>query len=159
MIKLSNLTGLISKMSPRNYQMPLDTYYSDNIPSNSTMSNTEAELQQDESISWGYIVFCILFSLFSLLTILRWTDLQLRIFCGFIDSGRWRAYFGLEVPRRLGQNNFKKVELGDGAPLAKKIVKKVRFYDDRTIIEDIEQVEIRSNGVDCAGQDETKREL
>ncbi|KAF4423726.1 hypothetical protein FACUT_10464 [Fusarium acutatum] len=127
-------------MSPRNYQIPLDAYNSNKISSNSTMSNTEAELQQDESIPWGSIVFCILFSLFFPLTILCWTDLQLRNFRGFIDSGRWRAYFGMEVPRRHDQSNFKKVELGDEAPLVKNVVKRVRFYDDATTVEDIERV-------------------
>ncbi|KAF5715127.1 hypothetical protein FMUND_7040 [Fusarium mundagurra] len=159
MIRLSNLTGLISKMSPRNYQMPLDAYNSENIPTNSsTMSKTEAELQQDESIPWGIIVFYILSSLFFLLTILRWTDLQLRIFCGFIDGGRWRAYFGMEAPGRHDQGNFKKVALGDDPSLVKKVVKRVRFYDDTTIIEEIEQVEAKSNGVDYVGQDEPKHQ-
>ncbi|KAM5523387.1 hypothetical protein FOXYSP1_13730 [Fusarium oxysporum f. sp. phaseoli] len=140
-------------MSPRNYQTPLAAYNSENIISNrSTMSNTEGELQQDESIPWGIIVFCIFFCLFFLLTILRWTDLQLSIFRGFINSGRWRAYFGMEVPRRHGQSNFKKVEFGEDAPLVKKVVKKVRFYDDTTTVEDIEGVKAKSNGVDCANQ-------
>ncbi|EWG51453.1 hypothetical protein FVEG_16797 [Fusarium verticillioides 7600] len=144
-------------MSPRNYQMAPGAYNSDKIPSNnSTMSNTEAELQQDESIPWGMIVFYILFSLFFLLTILRWTDLQLRIFCDFINSGRWRAYFGMEIPGRHDQDNFKKVALGDGPLLVKSVVKKVRFYDDTTIIEGIERVEAKGNGVDCSGQDEPK---
>ncbi|PNP83624.1 hypothetical protein FNYG_03187 [Fusarium nygamai] len=157
MIKLSNLTGFISKLSPQSYQMPPGAYNSD-IPSNSsTMSNTEEELQQDESIPWGIIVFYILFSLFFLLTILRWTDLQLRIFCDVIDSGQWRAYFGMEVPGRHDQGNLKKVALGHDPSLVKKVVKKVRFYDDTAIIEDVERVEAKSNGVDCAGQDEPKR--
>ncbi|KAF5581700.1 hypothetical protein FPCIR_9955 [Fusarium pseudocircinatum] len=159
MIKLSNLTSLISKMSPRGYQMPLGAYNPENIPSNSsTMSNTEAELQRDESIPWGMIGFYILFSLFFLLTILRWTDLQFRIFCDFIDNGRWRAYFGMEVPGRHDQGNLKKVALRDDPLLVKKLVKRVRFYDDTTIIEDLERVEAKSNGVDCAGQDQPKRQ-
>ncbi|KAG7407566.1 hypothetical protein DER46DRAFT_662744 [Fusarium sp. MPI-SDFR-AT-0072] len=145
-------------MSPRNYRMPLNAYNSENITSNRTTSNTEGELQQYESIPWGIIVFCIFFCLFFLLTILRWTDLQLSIFRGFINSGRWRAYFGMEVPRRHGQSNFKKVEFGEDAPLVKKVVKKVRFYDDTTTVEDIEGVKAKSNGVDCADQNETKRE-
>ncbi|KAF5641563.1 uncharacterized protein FTJAE_4040 [Fusarium tjaetaba] len=148
-----------SKMRPRNYQMPPGAYNSENIPSNnSTMSNTEAELQQDELIPWGMIVFYILFSLFFLLTILRWTDLQLRIFCDFINSGRWRAYLGMEVPGRHDQGNFKEVALGDDPLLVKQVVKKVRFYDDTTIIEDVERLEAKSNGIDCANEDETKRE-
>ncbi|KAF5584489.1 hypothetical protein FPANT_7863 [Fusarium pseudoanthophilum] len=146
-------------MRPRNYQMPPSAYNSENIPSNnSTMSNTEAELQQDESIPWGMIVFYILFSLFFLLTILRWTDLQLRIFCDFINSGRWRAYFGMEVPGRHDQGSFKEVALGDDPLQVKQVLKKVRFYDDTTIIEDVERLEAKSNGIDCANEDETKRE-
>ncbi|KAF5963710.1 hypothetical protein FCOIX_13735 [Fusarium coicis] len=158
MIKISHFTSFVSKMSPRNYQMAPGAFNSDVISSNSsTMSNTEAELQQDESIPWGMIVFYILFFLFFLLTILRWTDLQLRIFCDFINSGRWRAYFRIEIPRQHDQGNFKKVALGDGPLLVKNVVKKVRFYDDTTIIEGIGRVEAKGKGVDCAGQDEPKR--
>ncbi|KLO99004.1 uncharacterized protein LW94_2951 [Fusarium fujikuroi] len=156
MIKLSNSSGSISRMSSRNYQMPLEAYNSENISSNHTLSNIEGELQQDGSMPWGLIIFYILFSLFALLTILRWTDLQLSIFLAFIDSGRWRAYFGMEATRLHGQGNFKKVEIGGNAPSVK-VVKKVRFYDDTTIVEDIERVETKSNGVDCADQDQTKR--
>ncbi|KAF4497726.1 hypothetical protein FAGAP_6084 [Fusarium agapanthi] len=151
-------SGLISKLSPRSYQIPLDAYNSESIPSNSTMSNIEGELQQDESIPWGSLVFRILLCLFFLLTILRWADLQLNISRGFINSDRWRAYFGMEVPRQYGQSDLKKVGLGNSAPLIKEVVKKVRFYDDTTIVEDIERVEAKSNGVDYADQDETKRE-
>ncbi|KAF5683219.1 hypothetical protein FCIRC_4535 [Fusarium circinatum] len=158
MIKLSNLRGLISKLSLRNHQIPLDAYSSERIPSNSTMSNIEGELQQHKSIPRGSIIFGILFCLFFLLTILRWTDLQLSIFRGFINSGRWRAYFGMEVPRRYGQSSLKKVGLGDSAPMVKGVVKKVRFYDDTTIVEDIKRVEAKSNGVDYADHGETKRE-
>ncbi|EXK90408.1 hypothetical protein FOQG_07201 [Fusarium oxysporum f. sp. raphani 54005] len=129
----------------REEQLLDDIYHTHNV-------NTEGEIQQDESIPWGIIVFCIFFCLFFLLTILRWTDLQLSIFRGFINSGRWRAYFGMEVPRRHGQSNFKKVEFGEDAPLVKKVVKKVRFYDDTTTVEDIEGVKAKSNGVDCANQ-------
>ncbi|KAF5595601.1 uncharacterized protein FSUBG_9113 [Fusarium subglutinans] len=158
MIKLSNLRGLISKLSLRNHQIPLDAYSSERIPSNSTMSNIEGELQLDKSIPWGSIIFSILFCLFFLLTILRWTDLQLSIFCGFINSGRWRAYFGMEVPRRNGQSSLKKVGLGDSALMVKGVVKKVRFYDDTTVVEDIKRVEAKSNGVDYADHGEAKRE-
>lgn len=105
---------------------------------------------------WGLIIFYILFSLFALLTVLRWTDLQLGIFLAFIDSGRWRAYFGMEATRIHGQGNFRKVEIGDTAPSVK-VLKKVRFYDDMLIVEDIERVEAKSNRVDCADQDQTKR--
>ncbi|CVL09644.1 uncharacterized protein FPRN_12582 [Fusarium proliferatum] len=143
-------------MSSRNYQMPLGAYNSENISSNHTLANIEGELQQDGSIPWGLIIFYILFSLFALLTILRWTDLQLSILLAFIDSGRWRAYFGMEATRLHGQGNFKKVQIGGNAPSVK-VVKKVRFYDDTTIVEDIERVEAKSNGVDCADQDQTKR--
>ncbi|CZR47486.1 uncharacterized protein FPRO_13153 [Fusarium proliferatum ET1] len=126
-------------MSSRNYQMPLGAYNSENISSNHTLANIEGELQQDGSIPWGLIIFYILFSLFALLTILRWTDLQLSILLAFIDSGRWRAYFGMEATRLHGQGNFKKVQIGGNAPSVK-VVKKVRFYDDTTIVEDIERM-------------------
>lgn len=105
---------------------------------------------------WGLITFYILFSLFALLTVLRWTDLQLGISLAFIDSGRWRAYFGMEATRIHGQGSFRKVEIGDNAPSVK-VVKKVRFYDDMTIVEGIERVGAKSNRVDCADQDQTKR--
>lgn len=58
----------------------------------------------------------------------------------------------MEVPRRHGQSNFKNVEFGEDAPLVEKVVKKVRFYDDTTTVEDIEGVKAKSNGVDCANQ-------
>jgi hypothetical protein len=116
------------------------------------MSNTEGELQQDESIPWCMILFDILFSVFALLTILRWTDLQISIFKAFIRSGRWRAYFGMEVPRRHDQRKVEGVESGEHAPLVKKAVKKVRFYDDTTTVGDIEEAKAKSNGVACADQ-------
>lgn len=62
----------------------------------------------------------------------------------------------MEATRLHGQGNFKKVQIGGNAPSVK-VVKKVRFYDDTTIVEDIERVEAKSNGVDCADQDQTKR--
>lgn len=62
----------------------------------------------------------------------------------------------MEIPGRHDQDNFKKVALGDGPLLVKSVVKKVRFYDDTTIIEGIERVEAKGNGVDCSGQDEPK---
>lgn len=63
----------------------------------------------------------------------------------------------MEIPGRHDQGNFKEVALGVGPLLVKNVVKKVRFYDDTTIIEGIERVEAEGNGVDCAGQDEPKR--